>query len=41
LAKGKANKKLAQEKLRDLLEEQRLLADVNGTITVSALLNEV
>jgi integrase len=37
LAKGKANKTLAQEKLRDLLEEQRLLADVNGAITVAAL----
>ena len=34
LDKGKANKKLAQEKLRYLLEEQRLLADVNGAISV-------
>jgi integrase/recombinase XerC len=37
LAKGKANKKLAKEKLKGLLEEQELLADVNGAITVAAM----
>ena len=37
LAKGKLNKALAQEKLRDLVAEQALLADVNGAITVAAL----
>jgi hypothetical protein len=37
LAKGKANKKLAREKLRELLDEQAVLADVNGAITVAAL----
>jgi integrase len=37
LAKGKANKRLAREKLRELLDEQALLADVNGAITVAAL----
>ena len=37
LAKGKRNKSLASDKLRDLLDEQALLADVNGAITVAAL----
>lgn len=37
LAKGKGNRRLANEKLRTLLEEQRLLADVNGAISVAAL----
>lgn len=40
LAKGKANKKLAQQKLKDLLEVQVLLADVNGAITVAAMCDE-
>lgn len=37
LAKGKANKKLAKDKLREMLDEQVLLADVNGAITVAAM----
>jgi integrase/recombinase XerC len=37
LAKGRSNKKLAQEKLKDLLTEQALLADVNGAVSVAAL----
>ena len=37
LAKGKANKKLANEKLKELRDEQDLLADVNGAITVAAM----
>jgi site-specific recombinase XerD len=37
LAKGKSNKSLAKEKLQALLDEQALLAQVNGAITVAAL----
>ena len=37
LAKGKQNKSLATERLRELLKEQALLADVNGSVTVAAL----
>lgn len=37
LARGRKNKKQAVEKLRALVEEQRLLADVNGAITVAGL----
>lgn len=37
LAKGKSNKSLAKEKLQALLEEQALLVQVNGAITVAAL----
>jgi len=34
LAKGKANKTLAKDRLNELINEQELLADVNGAITV-------
>ncbi len=37
LAKGWANKKLAQQRLKELLEEQALLATVNGAVTVAHL----
>jgi integrase len=37
LAKGKANRELAKDRLKELLDEQALLADVNGAITVAAL----
>lgn len=37
LAKGKANKSLAKEQLKSLLEEQAMLAQVNGAITVASL----
>ncbi len=37
LAKGKAKKKQAQDKLRALLDEQSLLATVGGTVTVAGL----
>lgn len=40
LAKGKKNKKRAQEKLKALLEEQALLTEVNGAITVARLCEE-
>jgi integrase len=40
LAKGKANKKLAKDKLKELVDEQALLADVNGAITVAAMRDE-
>ncbi len=35
LAKGKRNKRKAEEKLKALLAEQDLLADVNGSVTVA------
>lgn len=38
LAKGKANKTLAWEKLKELIDEQALLlVDMNGAITVAAM----
>lgn len=37
LAKGRSNKPLAKERLRELLDEQALLADVHGASTVAAL----
>ena len=37
LAKGKDNKKLAKERLKTLLEEQALLVQVDGAITVACL----
>ena len=37
LARGKGNRRLAESALRKLLEEQRLLADVNGAISVAGL----
>jgi integrase len=37
LAKGKSNRRLAESILRNLLEEQRLLTDVNGAISVAGL----
>lgn len=37
LAKGKSNRRVAERVLRDLLAEQRLLADVNGAISVAGL----
>jgi hypothetical protein len=37
LTKGKSNKSLAKVKLGELLDEQALLADVHGAITVAAL----
>jgi integrase len=37
LAKGKGNRPAAERKLRELLKEQRLLADVNGAISVAGL----
>jgi hypothetical protein len=37
LAKGKANKKFATERLKELVDEQALLADLNGAITVAAM----
>ena len=37
LAKGWSNKKVAQDKLKALLEEQKLLESVNGRITVACL----
>jgi hypothetical protein len=37
LAKGKANKQIATDRLRILLDEQALLADVNGATTVAAM----
>ena len=40
LAKGKKNKKHAQEMLKALLEEQALLAEVNGAITIARLCEE-
>lgn len=40
LAKGKRNKRKAEEKLKSLLAEQALLADVNGSVTVARLCEE-
>lgn len=37
LAKGKGSRRLAEQALRSLLEQQKLLADVNGAISVAAL----
>jgi integrase len=37
LAKGKADKKFAKDRLKELVDEQSLLEDVNGAITVAAM----
>ncbi len=40
LAKGKKNRKVALRTLKQLLDEQVLLADVNGAVTVARLCEE-